>query len=223
MSSGVSFREVYTDPTSDIATLSRLTLGRDPGGSLAAVKRFDTRTSPPGQRFSYSSAETVVLGLVLARATKTSVSNYARDKLWQPLGAEADASWVLDATGQEITYAYFNAVLRDWARLGLMLAHDGSWQGRSIVPREWVLAATTVARGDDHLRLGWLWPGYGYQTWIVQGPRRMFALRGYRGQLVLVDPETRLVLVQTAVRPGSDDAGDRELLALWHAAAAQLR
>jgi CubicO group peptidase (beta-lactamase class C family) len=90
-----------------------LTLGQDPGGSLAAVKRFNTRPVPPSQRFSYASVETVVLGLVLAHATNQSVSNYMREKLWQPIGAEADASWVLDATGREITFAYFNAVLRD--------------------------------------------------------------------------------------------------------------
>ncbi len=223
MSSGVLFREVYTDPTSDIATLARLTLGQDPGGSLAAVKQFNTRLVPPGRRFSYASAETVVLGLVLAQATHKSVSNYVREKLWEPLGAEADANWTIDATGQEIAFAYFNAVLRDWARLGLMLAHDGTWQGKSIVPREWLLASTTLAPGDGHLRLGPPWSGYGYQTWIVEGPRRMFALRGYRGQFVIVDPDTKLVLVQTAVRPGSDNFADAELLALWQAAAAQLR
>jgi CubicO group peptidase (beta-lactamase class C family) len=125
--------------------------------------------------------------------------------------------------GKEITFAYFNAVLRDWARLGLMLAHDGTWHGESIVPREWLLASTTIAPADIHLRLGTPWSGYGYQTWIVHGPSRMFALRGYFGQLVIVDPESKLVLVQTAARPGSDDLADRELLALWHAAVVQLQ
>ena len=72
---------------------------------------------------------------MLTQATRRTISDYAREKLWEPLGAEADASWSIDATGQEVTYAYFNAVLRDWARLGLMLAHDGMWGGRSIVPR----------------------------------------------------------------------------------------
>jgi CubicO group peptidase (beta-lactamase class C family) len=220
MSSGVLFRERYTDPVSDIWILVGLTLGQDPGGSLAAVKRFNTRLVPPSQRFSYASVETVVLGLVLAHATNQSVSDYTREKLWQPIGAEADASWVLDATGQEITFAYFNAVLRDWARLGLMLAHDGIWQGKSIVPREWLVASTTIASADMHLRLGTPWSGYGYQTWIVQDPRRMFALRGYFGQLVIVDPESKLVLVQTAARPGNDDFADQELLALWDAAVA---
>jgi CubicO group peptidase (beta-lactamase class C family) len=223
MSSGVSFREDYTDPASDIATLARLTLGQAAGGSLSAVKRFKTRLVPPGRRFSYASVETVVLGLVLSHATRRTLSDYAREKLWQPLGAEADATWNIDATGQEIVFAYFNAVLRDWARLGLMLAHDGTWNGKSIVPHEWLLASTTLAPQDGHLKLGSPWSGYGYQTWLVAGNRRTFALRGYRGQFVLVDPEAKLVLVQTAVRPGSDRSADGELLALWAAMTAQFR
>lgn len=223
MSSGVAFSEVYTDAASDIATLARLTLGQSPGGSLSAVKRFNTRLAPPGQRFSYASAETVVLGLVLAHAARRSISDYAREKLWEPLGTEADATWSIDATGQEITFAYFNAVLRDWGRMGLMLAHDGMWAGKSIVPREWLLAMTTIAAADGHLRLASPWSGYGYQTWLVAGNRRTFALRGYRGQFVIVDPDARLVLVQTAARLGSDQTADRELLALWEAVTAQLR
>jgi len=133
MSSGVAFSEEYSNPSSDIYTLARLTLAQDPVGSLAAVKRFNTRRAAPGVRFSYSSAESLVLGLVLAAATKRTVSDYAAEKLWQPLGAEADATWNIDATGQEITYAYVNAVLRDWARLGLMLANGGSWFGKTII------------------------------------------------------------------------------------------
>ena len=83
---------------------------------MEAVKRFNTRNAQQGQRFSYSSAETVILGLVLAGATGRNISDYAREVLWEPLGAEADASWAVDATGHEVTYAYFNAVLRDWGR-----------------------------------------------------------------------------------------------------------
>ena len=93
--------------------------------------------------FSYSSAETLVLGLVLVAATQRTVSDYASEKLWQPLGAEADASWIIDATGQEITFAYVNAVPRDWARLGLMLAHRGAWQGRSVGSRPCVAKCST--------------------------------------------------------------------------------
>jgi CubicO group peptidase (beta-lactamase class C family) len=215
MSSGVAFREVYTNlnnPYSDVATLARLTVGQDPGGSLAAVKRFNTRVAPPGESFNYASSETVVLGLVLAAATGRSIAEYARDRLWQKLGAEAEASWIIDATGQEITFAFFNAVLRDWARLGLMLAHDGRWNGQSIVPRDWLLAATTTGPGSP--------TGYGYQTWLLPGERRMFMLRGLRGQFVLVDPGSKLVLVQTAVGSAGDNL-HQAILALWSAIVAR--
>jgi CubicO group peptidase (beta-lactamase class C family) len=201
---------VYTNLDSDIAKLAFATLGQDPGGSVPALRRTDTRVAPPGQRFSYSSAESLVLGVVLAGATRRTVADYAAEKLWQPLGAEADASWNIDATGQEITYAYFNAVLRDWARLGLMLAHEGAWGGRQIVPRDFAIEATTAPRTAP-------WPGYGYQVWLYPAAGRTFALRGLRGQFVLVDPDARLVLVQTAVRPVGTTGGDAELVALWSA------
>ncbi len=225
MSSGVSFREDYADATSDVYTLVDLTLGQDPGGSLSAVKRFNTRYAQPGERFSYSSAETAVLGLVLAGATHRTVSDYASEKLWVPLGAEADATWAIDATGQEIAYAYFNATLRDWARLGLMLAHDGMRQGKRIVPREWLLASTSIERGSPFwvpsMKAGSHSPGYGYQVWLSMAKHRTFELRGLRGQFVIVDPETKLVLVQTAIR--SDPVADRELFDLWSAISSQLR
>jgi CubicO group peptidase (beta-lactamase class C family) len=224
MSSGVSFREVYTDATSDILTLARLTLGQDRGGSLAALKRFNTRVAQPGERFSYSSAETLVLGLVLSHATRRNVSDFTREKLWQPLGAEADASWTIDGSGHEITFAYYNAVLRDWARLGLLLANDGTWQGKSIIPSDWLQAATTVPPSDAPLQQAD--PvhsfAYGYQTWLFPGNRRMFALRGLGGQRILVDPQSKLVLVQTAVRAAQDPSADRELLVLWSVALSQL-
>jgi CubicO group peptidase (beta-lactamase class C family) len=154
------------------------------------------------------------------------VSDYARRKLWEPLGAEANATWLVDATGREIAFAYFNAVLRDWARLGLMLAHDGVWRGKTIVPAGWLHAATTVASADHRLKPGTAHPlfGYGYQLWILPGERRAFALRGVRGQVMIVDPGSKLVLVQTAVRLGAGDPlADRELLALWESVSRHFR
>jgi CubicO group peptidase (beta-lactamase class C family) len=225
MSSGVSFREDYGG-ADDIETLARLTLGQHAGGGLEALKRFNTRLAPAGDRYSYSSAETLVLGLVVTHATRTSLSEYAQRKLWEPLGAEANATWLIEGAGHEIAFAYFNAVLRDWARLGLMLAHDGVWRGKTIVPASWLRAATTVAPADHRLKPGVAhrFFGYGYQVWILPGERRAFALRGARGQIVIVDPGSKLVLAQTAVRLGaSDPAADGELLALWEAVSRQFR
>ncbi len=215
MSSGVAFSEDYANRSSDIYTLARLTLEQDPAGSLAAVKQFNTRRSAPGATFSYSSAESLVLGLVLAAATKRTVSDYAAEKLWQPLGAEADATWIIDATGQEVTFAYVNAVLRDWARLGLMLANRGNWFGKTVVPEDWLAASAANA-------LPTVPPlaKYGYQIWYSEDTRR-FSLRGLRGQYVLVDPDLKLVLVQTALSGGQPEFV--ELLALWNALRAQVQ
>lgn len=215
MSSGVAFSEDYGSRSSDINKLARLT--NEPGspGSLSAVKQFNTRLSPPGVRFSYSSAESLVLGLVLAGATKRTVSDYAAEKLWQPIGAEADATWIIDATGQEITFAYVNAVLRDWARLGLMLANHGNWNGKHVVPADWLTASAAAAVPTDSALAK-----YGYQVWYSADTKR-FALQGIRGQFVFVDPDLKLVLVQTAL--SGDPPATAELFALWSALRAQVQ
>lgn len=215
MASGVAFSEDYDNRSSDINKLARMTVEQDPAGSVAAVKQFNTRRSPPGARFSYSSAESLVLGLVLAAATKRTVSDYAAEKLWQPLGAEADATWIIDANGQEITFAYVNAVLRDWARLGLMLANRGNWQGKAVVPEDWLAASAANALPTDSPLAK-----YGYQIWYSADTRR-FSLRGLRGQFVFVDPDLKLILVQTALGGGPPDF--MELFTIWNALRAQLR
>jgi CubicO group peptidase (beta-lactamase class C family) len=162
----------------------------------------------------YSSADTLVLALVLTAATGRTLSDYASEKLWRPLGTEADATWAIDATGQEIAFAYVNAVLRDWARLGLMLAHDGSWPDRSIVPKDWLLAspANPSETGSALLK-------YGYQMWLSADLKRYF-LQGLRGQFVIADPVSKLVLVQTSL--SNDNFLSLELSELWTAARAQL-
>ena len=135
------------------------------------------------------------------------MTQYLEEKIWQPIGAEADASWILDVSGHEMAHGFVSACLRDWARFGRLLANDGNWEGRQIIPRQWVIDATTVHA--QFLAPGKLFPdhpdidlGYGYLTWIIlPGPeRRMFAMLGTRGQIVVIDPMTKLVMVQTAVR-----------------------
>ena len=115
-------------------------------------------------------------------------------------------------------------MLRDYARLGRLLAHDGKWEGRQIIPRQWILDATTVGPGDAYLAPGVATPfdGYGYQLWIEPGSERRFVLRGIRGQFVFVDPKSKLVMVHTAVRQKANDPANAETRALWHAVVQQL-
>jgi CubicO group peptidase (beta-lactamase class C family) len=105
-------------------------------------------------------------------------------------------------------------VLRDYARLGLLLAHGGQRRGRQVIPAGWLEDATSVRPDQLHLQPGIATPffGYGYQTWIFPGQQRRFALLGVRGQAIYVDPSSRLVMVHTAVRKQPVDlAGAREL------------
>jgi len=216
MSSGVRFSEIYSG-ADDVATLVRLSVFGESEGGAATVLPFRTRDRAPGERFSYSSAETQVLGLVLRAATGSPVADYLSTRIWQPMGAEADASWIIDKGGYEATYFGVNARVRDWARLGRLLANDGALDGRQIIPAAWVRAATTPpARQFEPGQTGTLL-GYGYQTWIVPtkpGQESQFALRGLRGQGVFVDPKSKLVMVHTA----AGDVGNPSLmtmLELW--------
>ena len=217
MASGVKFKEVYDAP-GDNQRLSAMLFGRFNPGPAQAVAMFNTREVAPDTRFHYAGAETEVLGLVLTAAVKMPLTEYLRTRIWQPMGAEADATWTIDTTGQKVAYCCVTAVLRDWARLGLMLAGDGAWNGRQIVPRQWVLDATTVQAPFLRPGTATRFFGYGYQTWLFPGPRRQFAFRGIHGQAIYVDPASKLVLVHTAVRlKASNDPAAVELRAVWAA------
>ena len=219
MSSGIRFSENYSG-NDDVMRLVFDTYLRQGAGGVGAVTSFNERERPAGTKFSYASVETQVLGLVLRAVTGRPVATYLEEKIWQPIGAEADATWLIDNSGQEATFCCLNAVLRDYARLGLLLAHDGNWHGRQIIPMAWVRDSTTVGADQPHLRPGGAAPsfGYGYQTWILPGERRMFFFWGVRGQRIYVDPQSKLVMVNTAVHMLSVDvAALREMDALWSA------
>jgi len=214
MSSGVAFSESY-GPGDDFAKFTRDLLRPDAPGAAVLLRDFVRREVMEGTRFHYASSETEILGLVIEAATGRQLSDFASERLWKPMGAEADAAWSVDRQGHNLGFCCFSARLRDWARLGLLLANDGG----GVIPAHWVIETTSAPQDSWRAprRATSFW-GYGYQTWIVPGRRRMFALRGIHGQTMFVDPASKLVLVHTAVRvrPGGDP-GLRELNALWYA------
>jgi CubicO group peptidase (beta-lactamase class C family) len=138
---------------------------------------------------------------VLAGASGRSVADLTSEWIWQPLGAEQDAFWVLSRDGQERTSGYFNATLRDWGRLGWMMAQDGRVAGRQVVPRDYVLAATDPQQQPEAFRPRKATPyfGYGFQFWLFPMRDRTFGFQGVHGQSVFVQPSTGIVMVQTAV------------------------
>jgi CubicO group peptidase (beta-lactamase class C family) len=217
MTSGLRFHEVY-DGKDDIMRLNRALMQKDNPGRAVIAKQFDARSMPAGTEFNYSGLDTELLSLVISRATKTSLSDYVAAKLWQPMGAEAPASWILDTRGNEVAYCCFNATLRDYARLGGLLADDGVWNGSQIIPKQWVHDATTPASPLLAPGAGGRRYGYGYQLWLLPGERHQFALRGIHGQTIMIDPASKTVLVHLAVRPNAtNNVGEAELMALWNA------
>jgi CubicO group peptidase (beta-lactamase class C family) len=216
MASGVPFKEVY-DGNDDSSKFNKIRVTQD---SIAALRAFDTREVAQGTAFHYASNQTVALTVLLRAVTGTSLSEYLRPRLWQPIGAEADATWIRTRDGTETGSGNFNAILRDFGRLGIMLANDGAAGGKQIVPKEYLLDAT-----DWHRQPGAFTPrkatpyfGYGYQFWLFPGEKRRFALLGVYGQSVFVDPELKLVLVITAAAHNASVgkeslAGERD--ALW--------
>jgi len=208
MSSGMQFREEY-DGKDDAAELMRRTIGKLGPGGVDTIYHVRKRDMAPGTRFRYSSADTQVLALALRAAVGMPLSDYLSQKIWQPMGAEADASWFVDAGGFEVGYMGINATLRDWGRLGMLLANDGVLNGRQIVPAEWVKAMTTAEARHLVVGVATRNNGYGYQTWLIDPSRRYFALLGVRGQAVFVDPETRTVVVHTAVHASPRDLDAR--------------
>jgi CubicO group peptidase (beta-lactamase class C family) len=218
MASGVAYNEIYDTPGTDNARFGDMLFGRDNIPPVQAIAAFNTREAPPDTKFSYGGIQTETLGLILTAATKMTLSDYLRTRIWQPTGAEANATWMVDRTGQEAAFCCVSAVLRDWARLGLMLAHDGAWNGRRIVPRQWMLDATTVQAPFLAPMTATRFYGYGYQIWLFPGTRRQFAFLGVHGQSIFVDPDLKLVLVHTAVRPkASGDPMTPALTAVWRA------
>lgn len=221
MSSGISFHEVY-DGHDDSAALNAAIWSRTGEGAAAAARRFNVREAPPDTLWHYKGLDTETIGLVLKEATGQTLSDYLSEKIWKRIGTESDAAWAIDAHGQEPAFCCLNITLRDWGRLGKLLAHDGNWNGEQIIPRDYVIAATTPEA--PFLRPGAEagYYGYGRQVWLLPGTRRQFVLIGIHGQMLYVDPISKLVLVHTAVRPTpTRDPMAPELGALWSGLVAQ--
>lgn len=223
MASGAQFVEDYSGHD-DLARFNRVTRRQ---GSAAGAQAISVRAAPEGSVFNYASAETLMLGLVLRAATGESLCRYVDDKIWQPMGAESRATWLVNPVDQtELAAGNFNATVRDYARLGWLMANDGQRDGQAVVPRDYLLDMTDASRQPEAFRPGHMqnkgrsYMGYGLQTWLLPGSTRRFVLLGIYGQAIMVDPALKLVVVHMAVaKDASGDASGTHMAAernaLW--------
>lgn len=217
MSSGARWNEDYSDTASDVHRL---------GATVAGAMSLDTfvatmvAESTPGTVCRYNSGDTQALGALLVKATGRSLTDYMREKLVEPLGFESDAYWLVDGMGMEMAFAGLNVTARDYAKLGELYRNYGQWNGRHIVPKDWVQASIRV--DAPHMQPGQpiladhrLDLGYGYQWWLPNGDRGEFSAIGIYNQLVYVDPSREVTIVKLSANPAygtsMDESTNREI------------
>lgn len=188
---------------------------------MAAFTADHTEYAKPGQAFRYSSGDSNLL----AAALKTIVgparyADYPWTALFEPLGIR-HAVWETDATGTFVASSYAYLTARDLARIGLLMARDGRWGDRQLLPKDWVAFNRQAfehyqAHQDEAVPGGHWWlnrAADGAARPWPDAPSDTFAALGHWGQAMYVIPGERLVIV----RYGDDRDGSyrhNELLKL---------
>lgn len=151
----------------------------------------------PGEVWEYNGYNSQLLGIILERATGKTISKYAEEKLWIPMGAEFKASWSLGGAeeGFEKMESGFNARSIDFAKIGSIFLNSGMWNGKQIVSSKWVSESTSPsffnirAWGDNRY--------FGYKWWgILDGNQKVYYAPGHLGQYIYVNPAERIVIVR---------------------------
>lgn len=191
MSSGMDWDEAYS------SLFSKTTHGYY-GNDLYRLVTSLGVTSQPGVRFNYQSGTTQLLAFVVEAATGKTLSKYAQEKLWEPLGAERDAYWLLDRKGgDEKAFCCFHTTARDAARFGSLMLGGGQWRGKQLISQEYMKEALSPAVWlEDEWGSGPL-TYYGYQFWIYTYKGQSYPLmKGMLGQYIMAIPEHNAIMVR---------------------------
>lgn len=195
MCSGMEWGESGGNPLSDNAEAYY-------GTDLEAHLKRISFTEKPGEQFIYKSGNTEMLGLVISKAVGKTLSEYASEKLWIPMGAESDAFWSLDhKNGVEKYYCCMYATLRDFARFGKLMLHDGKWNGKQLVDSAFVAESVRPCAAKDEY--GGKNTRYGLGWWMLDHKgEHVFYMRGILGQYVICIPAHGLIIVRTGHKRG---------------------
>jgi len=199
MSSGARWLEDYSNPESDVFRLAAGIYG------IAGLDEFIAgmeREFEPGTLCRYNSADTQVLGTLVREVSGKSITDYMQEKLYDPLGMVSPGYWLSDKDNMEMAFGGLNITARDYAKFGELYRNKGMWQGKQIVPSEWVEASTKPL--DDHVGYGKLAAardeplpfGYGYQWWVHTGGRGQYSANGVYNQMIFVDPISNVTIVR---------------------------
>ena len=153
--------------------------------------------APPGAVYNYNGGNTTLLAAVLAKTTGRRLDDYAREKLFGPLGI-ADFEWIsMPASGEPAAASGLRLRARDSAKLGQLLLTDGLWNGKQVLPKGWAAESVTPHLNGEGLYY------YGYQWWLgrtmLRGRNLIWSAGfGFGGQRLYVAPELDLVVMINA-------------------------
>ncbi len=147
-----------------------------------------------GQRFQYKSGEFALLGLVLSRALgDVTITEYLQETIWNPIGMESPGLVNVDrkdADGIEKMWCCMGVTARDLAKFGRLYLNGGSWEGRQVLPGQWVRDSTKVDDRDGSSK------EYQYGWWILPETEGVFQAEGLYGQYIHVNPKTQTLIVR---------------------------
>ncbi|HYD22031.1 MAG TPA: serine hydrolase [Flavipsychrobacter sp.] len=150
MRSGVRSSENYFNPFSNVLQMGFASNVSKPASKVKLGQM-------PGQ-FEYKSVNTQLLAMILEKVTGKKLQDYVVEKLWAPLGMEHAATWNSDKEQTVRAFCCINAAARDYAKFGRLFLKKGAWQGRQVVPEDWVFRSVNA---DTMSRYG----GYRNQWW----------------------------------------------------------
>jgi CubicO group peptidase (beta-lactamase class C family) len=184
--SGIEFSDSRYNPFSDDA---RYYYGRSLRKLVLKAKLYER----PGVETHYSSANVQLLGLILERATGTTLSSYLQEKIWKRIGMQYEATWSLDNKGKnsvEKSFSCLNCRLIDLAKLGRLYLNNGVWDNRQILSPGFIYDAT---KRDTTGGSCW-----NFQYNFRIGPKLYgsYYSRGLYGQLIYVYPRKNLIIVR---------------------------
>lgn len=199
MSSGLDWDEAYT------ALISKTTEAYYGDNIRDLVMNLEV-AEEPGKRYSYKSGDTQILSFVLEAALNkehkekesVTISDYAQEKLWQPVQACNDALWNLDREGgDEKTYCCFNTTARDMAHLARLILHNGNWNGKQVISEKYLQEAISPAVYLENEFADGPLDYYGFQIWIMNYKGMQFpAFRGLGGQYIFAIPQKNAIVVR---------------------------
>ena len=217
MGSGIRFNEDYFDFHSDI---NRMGQALALGGTLDGFTlRRKEREFEPGERFQYVSIDTHVIGMVIRGATGRSVLELMGERVLTPMGVESEPYYITDGAGVAFVLGGLNMMTRDYARFGQMFLQDGYFNGRRIVPADWVAESTVPSSPTAEGAIQ-----YGYQWWIpADASEGEFLARGVYGQFIYINRPAGVVVAANSADPDFREPGAFEQnLAMFRALAEAL-